>query len=685
LNVAVFLTAALAKDRLAVANLSEFLWDLSARYRLTLYRFDTSDKPDQDDRAINELIESEFQKRAAATHAQRKRFPLTLNNTVYGTEGMLEQMQQYDLGVCARFHSHVFATLVGLPFLSICHTRKVELLTDELGVGEVRAGPYVPDLLKRFDQVVEKRHELSNRLLAKRAEYALLLDTVQADTLLRIEDPRPRTAVQGSIEERALKLSTEFAAQLGKARGIGDSDRVAEELCFRVTRDPHSRYVYGTKQNLRQSRSLPELIKWLLKDQQEQSAKDARVLDLNYISQDSLRGLHRSGWQYVLDYLRALQVPQGTGGVLLDCYVDRTFHWASGLLKAQGLIPYTSPWIGFVHHSHNTEFSSHNTVALLESKEFQQSLSTCYGLIVLSQQLADWLHERLPTVPLLMLHHPTAFVEPTAQWNLGRFIRNPERSLVQIGAWLRNPWTLPTLEVPPLFRGKLAIKGIDMDSYFAPEEFAIERADGALRVVSGVVDSNGGGMCRAIGESNRWIFFLERWLNGTALTEILGSRATLLPANFTLQFFDHGQHVEPVDNLVLRQLGQQLLHRIASVRTVEFLGNAEFDKLLSENVVFIDLVDASAVNTIIECTVRNTPILVNPLPAVVEYLGPRYPLYWQGQRTAAQLRPLLARDRLIAASVYLSRLDKSRLRISHFMEALQSSAIYKSLLPLSMY
>lgn len=65
------------------------------------------------------------------------------------------------------------------------------------------------------------------------------------------------------------------------------------------------------------------------------------------------------------------------------------------------------------------------------------------------------------------------------------------------------------------------------------------------------------------------------------------------------------------------------------------LPNAQYDLLLSRNIVFIQLYDASANNTVIECIARGTPVLVNPLPAVREYLGEDYPLYYDTLQQAA--------------------------------------------------
>ena len=59
-----------------------------------------------------------------------------------------------------------------------------------------------------------------------------------------------------------------------------------------------------------------------------------------------------------------------------------------------------------------------------------------------------------------------------------------------------------------------------------------------------------------------------------------------------------------------------------------FLENDEYDEWLTENITFVDLYDSSANNAVIESIARATPLLVNPLPAVVEYLGKDYPFYF---------------------------------------------------------
>jgi len=75
--------------------------------------------------------------------------------------------------------------------------------------------------------------------------------------------------------------------------------------------------------------------------------------------------------------------------------------------------------------------------------------------------------------------------------------------------------------------------------------------------------------------------------------------------------------------------------KLASVQIISYLSNDEYDELLSKNIVFLDLYASSANNVIVECIARATPILVNPLPAVVEYLGHDYPLYFETLEEAA--------------------------------------------------
>ena len=100
----------------------------------------------------------------------------------------------------------------------------------------------------------------------------------------------------------------------------------------------------------------------------------------------------------------------------------------------------------------------------------------------------------------------------------------------------------------------------------------------------------------------------------------------------------------------------------------------EFDILLSKHVVFVDLFDAAANNTVVECIVRNTPIVVAKLEGVVEYLGEDYPLYFH---TLEEVPGLLTMDNIVKAYDYLCNMDKRDLEMSYFIKRLMSS-LYRS-------
>ena len=104
----------------------------------------------------------------------------------------------------------------------------------------------------------------------------------------------------------------------------------------------------------------------------------------------------------------------------------------------------------------------------------------------------------------------------------------------------------------------------------------------------------------------------------------------------------------------------------------------EYDSLLEDSAVFLNLLDAPANTTVVECIARNTPLLINRLPGVVEYLGEDYPFYYSSiEEAEAKLQqPALIRE----TSEYLSRSPmKAALTGESFLSALQNSAIYRSL------
>jgi len=86
------------------------------------------------------------------------------------------------------------------------------------------------------------------------------------------------------------------------------------------------------------------------------------------------------------------------------------------------------------------------------------------------------------------------------------------------------------------------------------------------------------------------------------------------------------------------------------------VSNEEFDSLLSGGVVFLDQYDSSANNAVVESVARNTPILTNRLPAVEEYIGKDYPLFFDDLDHASAL--LSSPQKIYEAHLYLKNMDK---------------------------
>lgn len=100
------------------------------------------------------------------------------------------------------------------------------------------------------------------------------------------------------------------------------------------------------------------------------------------------------------------------------------------------------------------------------------------------------------------------------------------------------------------------------------------------------------------------------------------------------------------------------------VNDLPFLDNHKYDKTLASSVVVTWLYGAAANNTVVECIARNTPIVVNKLPSVVEYLGEEYPLY--ASNTQEIWRHITNVDKIKAAHEHLKQLDKSYLDANNF-------------------
>ena len=104
-----------------------------------------------------------------------------------------------------------------------------------------------------------------------------------------------------------------------------------------------------------------------------------------------------------------------------------------------------------------------------------------------------------------------------------------------------------------------------------------------------------------------------------------------------------------------------------AVERIPRLADAEYDALLTENVVFVEFITAVATNTVIECIAYDTPIVLNRHPGPEFYLGPDYPLFYESLR---EVPDLVTVDRILEAHRYLTEMDKRWIDGDFFRESL---------------
>ena len=106
----------------------------------------------------------------------------------------------------------------------------------------------------------------------------------------------------------------------------------------------------------------------------------------------------------------------------------------------------------------------------------------------------------------------------------------------------------------------------------------------------------------------------------------------------------------------------------SSVKIPGFLSNSDYDELLRKNICLLNVFNSSANNTVLECIVRNTPLLVNRNPAIIEYLGIDYPLYFTDINDLNKLINSKKFKKMIIKTIdYLEKLDKTKFHIDYFI------------------
>ncbi len=336
---------------------------------------------------------------------------------------------------------------------------------------------------------------------------------------------------------------------------------------------------------------------------------------------------HRSGWRYAMESLYGLH---RSDGVLFEGFLEEPFAWQhprSGIRSGSELLE------ALRHPDYETRLTSEE-LHLVPYRE------PWVGFLHNPPNMPSWFHAA--ESPLTILAKPVW--QQSLRQCIGLFTLSESAAV-----WLRKATGKPVsalfhpTEIPELL--------FDFERFLANPQKLIVQVGWWLRRL-GAIDR------LPIPRDNPSDYTKLR-----LMPEFFPGAATYLHELIELEYQRDGQP-SPA----------------AAANTLErwHVSNAEYDRLLSENICFVSLYDASANNAVVECLARGTPILINRLPAVEEYLGTDYPLYYDDLADAAA--KVQDMSRLRSAHEWLLECEtRNRLGADSFRHAFEQSEVYQLL------
>lgn len=650
---------------------------LSTDSLVYLIPFDVSDNAVNSDLLLLEKLQ-EYVKEYNEQGEQRVFYvrPTTTNQTVHTKlYDMIQIFNELDCVIASRFHSLVFSLLTETPFVSLFTSRKIETLQTDLGPElspafvkaqvDSRNVPVSFDtdqFNKSLDWVRANTDNIKSLLAAKRnymygvvqscgQQLRALIETksVRLTPPQYISDVSKKTVIDTTIRSvlklfgkltirniekvnKGVPLIELVSSRYNTSQSLQQA--LTEEVLWNITGDPYAPYYYGLMDQVHKQPLVPQL-EWIIGDYYLHYMHRNIDSDKLVMVNKNFQEIHRSGWQFIVDNVvmelnNTAAASELRAPLIIDTYVDKTFHWNREFYQSKGLIPYNKKWVGFIHHTYSSYNNTYNCEELFRNDIFIRSLENCRCLIVMSNYLKHQIEYSLqmlynhPIKPLTnrvlveVIYHPSEETDIVFDWD--RFMSNKNKQLVQVGNWLRNVFAIYQVELPKtsIVQQKSVLKNRNCENYFLPPGF------------------------------------FNDLFSKLRLTDTIPNPSVLDICKISFE------------NMHLKGMYQHIIDMENSVQVIEYLDNTKYDQLLANNIVFINLVDASAVNTVMECALRNTPILVNPVEAVVEVLGIDYPLYYHSMYEASKILddPQLLRR----GYEYLCKMDKSKFKIDTFIQ-----------------
>jgi len=654
-------------------------------YQITLLPFDTSLDPNNSDIILNDVI----QNRIGAGNNNNIFYlkPQQNDNGTYqniSVSDMINYFKNFDLMFTSRFHSVILSIITNTPFISIYSTPKIFNLMNDIKVNYPKLNNLfvklnldqnnVPldldqsKILQAFRYTLTNYNDITTDLNNLCKDTLVQVNQANVDILTLINNPslysifrqgppqyitdnENKTIVNKTITNVLRKVignislrSIDYILRGNPIINILPATNsytsyqtlITEEILWNITGDPFAPYYYGLYDNILKNTFVNQ-VQWIINDYYKNYYYKQIHPDKITIINKNFQKLHRSGWQYVVDnVILQLNNLNTTNNLIIDTFIDKTFNWNYQFYSYKCVVPYKTPWVGFIHHTYSSYNNDYNCQRLFENSGFLNSLPQCKCIFVLSQYLKIQIEESLSkfnfNVPIINLIHPTDNPDIIFNWDL--FMNNKNKQLIQVGNWLRNVFGIYRVDLPTtsIIKQKSILQNNNSSNYFAPPNF---------------IDT------------------LKDQLN---TTEDTAPNAVDICRN-------------AFQNMHIKGLYDTVVDMENSVKTISYLDDVDYDTLLSKNIVFLNLVDASAVNTLIECIMRCTPIIVNKIPAVMELLGSNYPLYYKSYYEVSQI--LDDTERIRQGYLYIVGLDKSKFDINTFTTHLMNiiTDIDKGIIP----
>jgi hypothetical protein len=140
--------------------------------------------------------------------------------------------------------------------------------------------------------------------------------------------------------------------------------------------------------------------------------------------------------------------------------------------------------------------------------------------------------------------------------------------------------------------------------------------------------------------------------------------------------FDISNFLQLLDKKVIYINSTQHTYNIFSIQhfNISFVIGKDItdlfvDYFFKTHIVLLDGYDDITNNIILNCIMCNTPILVKPIPSIVEYLGINYPFYYTNMSDVSY--KIESIDIILKTHHYLKNMDKSRFTYEYFHGAIK--------------